>query len=120
MGTCVNVPKQQCTTVPRESCTQVPKEECRSASTFPGRSAPPCPRQSVRMCPVSSAGRSVRTSTGARNVSNKRNEQRLNHKTNQVTRAYTSSLFKFPQLFRTFSSLSPFSFHFTNFTSLFH
>ena len=44
-----------------------------------------------------------------RNVSNKRNEQRLNHRTNQVTRAYTSSLFKFPQLFRTFSSLSPFT-----------
>ena len=63
------------------------------------------------MCPVSSAGRSVRTSTGARykvqilgktfeslffifnveyfrNVSNKRNELRLNHGTVQVTRAY--------------------------------
>merc|ERR1712176_766035 len=77
----------------------------------------PCPDRSAPMFPVSSAGRSVRTSTGARNVSNKRNEQRLKppdqpgHQSLHFISLSISSYL--PPFLHYFSSL----FHFTN---LFH
>merc|ERR1712110_1374225 len=67
----------------------------RSVLPCPGRSAPTCPRLSARTCPASSAGRSVRTYTGARNVSNKRYDDEKTEifkQQNRVTRAYTSIL----------------------------
>merc|ERR1712113_716973 len=110
-GLCPRRPVFPC---PDRSASMFP---VRSASMCPGRSAPTCPRQSVRMCPVSSAGRSVRTSTGARNVSNKRNEQRLKppdqpgHQSLHFISLSISSYL--PSFLHYFSSL----FHFTN---LFH
>merc|ERR1712110_579561 len=66
-----------------------------SALMFPDRSVLPCPGRSAPTCPASSAGRSVRTSTGARNVSNKRYDDQKTEifkQQNRVTRAYTSIL----------------------------